>query len=37
MMARPERREEIIVFGPKTIVSGTLSTCTVGVIVGIPG
>ena len=31
----PERRDEIVSLGPKTIVSGTLSTCTVGAIVGI--
>lgn len=30
----PQRREEIIALGPKTIVSGTLSTCVVGAIVG---
>jgi CNT family concentrative nucleoside transporter len=30
----PGRREEIISLGPKTIVSGTLSTCAVGAIVG---
>lgn len=30
----PERRDEIIALGPKTIVSGTLATCTVGAIVG---
>jgi CNT family concentrative nucleoside transporter len=31
----PERREEIIALGPKSIVSGTLSTCTIGAIVGV--
>jgi len=31
----PERREEIIALGPKTIVSGTLATCTIGAIVGV--
>ncbi len=31
----PQRREEIIALGPKTIVSGTLSTCVVGAIVGV--
>ena len=30
----PERREEIISLGPKTIVSGTLATCIIGAIVG---
>jgi CNT family concentrative nucleoside transporter len=30
----PERREEIVSLGPKTIVSGTLSTCTIGAIIG---
>jgi CNT family concentrative nucleoside transporter len=30
----PERREEIVALGPKTIVSGTLATCTIGAIVG---
>ena len=30
----PERREEIISLGPKTIVSGTLATCFIGAIVG---
>jgi CNT family concentrative nucleoside transporter len=30
----PSRREEIISLGPKTIVSGTLSTCVVGAVVG---
>ncbi len=31
----PERRDEIIALGPKTIVSGTLATCVVGAIVGV--
>ncbi len=31
----PVRRAEIIELGPKTIVSGTLSTCVIGAIVGI--
>lgn len=31
----PQRREEIIALGPKTIVSGTLATCVIGAIVGI--
>ncbi len=30
----PERRDEIIALGPRTIVSGTLATCTIGAIVG---
>ena len=30
----PERRDEIVSLGPKTIVSGTLATCTIGAIVG---
>ncbi len=30
----PTRRDEIIALGPKTIVSGTLSTCVIGAIVG---
>jgi hypothetical protein len=36
-MARPERREEIIAFGPRTVVSGTLSTWIVGAIVAMLG
>ncbi|MGE3877199.1 MAG: nucleoside transporter C-terminal domain-containing protein, partial [Parvibaculaceae bacterium] len=31
----PERREEIVALGPRTIVSGTLSTCVIGAVVGI--
>ena len=31
----PERRDEIVALGPKTIVSGTLATCTIGAIVGV--
>jgi CNT family concentrative nucleoside transporter len=31
----PERRDEIVALGPKTIVSGTLATCTIGAIVGL--
>ena len=31
----PERREEIVALGPRTIVSGTLATCVIGAIVGI--
>jgi concentrative nucleoside transporter, CNT family len=30
----PERREDVIALGPKAIVSGTLSTCLIGAIVG---
>jgi CNT family concentrative nucleoside transporter len=30
----PERRDEIVSLGPKTIVSGTLATCVIGAIVG---
>jgi CNT family concentrative nucleoside transporter len=30
----PARRDEIVALGPRTIVSGTLATCTVGAIVG---
>jgi CNT family concentrative nucleoside transporter len=33
----PERRDEIVALGPKTIVSGTLATCTIGAIVGALG
>jgi CNT family concentrative nucleoside transporter len=31
----PERRDEIIALGPKSIVSGTLSTCVMGATVGV--
>ncbi|MGV3633489.1 MAG: NupC/NupG family nucleoside CNT transporter [Pseudorhodoplanes sp.] len=31
----PERRDEIVALGPRTIVSGTLATCTIGAIVGV--
>jgi CNT family concentrative nucleoside transporter len=31
----PERRDEIVALGPKTIVSGTLATCTIGAVVGV--
>ncbi|MBM3565032.1 MAG: nucleoside:proton symporter [Alphaproteobacteria bacterium] len=31
----PDRRAEIVQLGPRTIVSGTLSTCLVGAIVGV--
>lgn len=31
----PERRDEIVALGPKTVVSGTLSTCVIGAMVGI--
>ena len=31
----PERREEIVGLGPKSIVAGTLATCCTGAVVGI--
>ena len=31
----PERREEIIGLGMKSIVAGTLATCTTGAVVGV--
>lgn len=31
----PERRDEIVSLGPKSIVSGTLTTCLMGAIVGV--
>jgi concentrative nucleoside transporter, CNT family len=31
----PERREDVISLGYKSIVSGTLSTCLIGAIVGV--
>jgi CNT family concentrative nucleoside transporter len=31
----PERRDEIVALGGKTIVSGTLATCVAGSVVGI--
>ncbi len=31
----PQRRDEIVSLGPKTIVSGTLATCVIGAIVGV--
>jgi len=31
----PERREEIAGLGPKSIVSGTLTTCLIGAVVGV--
>jgi CNT family concentrative nucleoside transporter len=31
----PERREEIVSLGPKSIVGGTLATCCTGAVVGI--
>ena len=31
----PERRDEIVALGPRTIVSGTLATCTIGAIEGV--
>ncbi|MBL8673264.1 MAG: nucleoside:proton symporter [Rhodospirillales bacterium] len=30
----PERREDIVALGPRTIVSGTLTTCLLGAVVG---
>jgi CNT family concentrative nucleoside transporter len=31
----PERREDVISLGGKSIVSGTLATCVIGAIVGV--
>jgi CNT family concentrative nucleoside transporter len=31
----PQRREEIVSLGLKTIVSGTLATMTIGAIIGV--
>ena len=31
----PERRDDVISLGFKSIVSGTLSTCLIGAIVGV--
>jgi concentrative nucleoside transporter, CNT family len=31
----PERRDDIVSLGPKTIVSGTLATCLIGAVVGL--
>ena len=31
----PERRDDVVSLGPKTIVSGTLTTCLIGAIVGL--
>ncbi len=31
----PERRDEIVALGLKSIVSGTLATCLIGAIVGV--
>jgi CNT family concentrative nucleoside transporter len=31
----PERREEIVSLGMKSILSGTLATCCTGAVVGI--
>jgi CNT family concentrative nucleoside transporter len=31
----PERRDEIVSLGGKTIVSGTLATCVAGSVVGV--
>jgi len=33
----PERREEIVSLGFRTIISGTLATCMTGAVVGIVG
>ena len=30
----PERRDEIVALGPKSIISGTLATCVMGAVVG---
>jgi CNT family concentrative nucleoside transporter len=31
----PERRDMVVSLGPKSIVSGTLTTCLLGAIVGV--
>ena len=31
----PERRDEVVSLGVKSIVSGTLSTCLIGAVVGV--
>jgi concentrative nucleoside transporter, CNT family len=31
----PERRDDVVSLGMKSIVSGTLSTCLIGTIVGV--
>ena len=31
----PERRDEVVALGPKSIVSGTFATCLMGAIVGV--
>jgi CNT family concentrative nucleoside transporter len=31
----PERRDEVVSLGFKSIVSGTLATCLIGAIVGV--
>ena len=31
----PERRTEIVALGPKSILSGTLTTCLTGTVVGL--
>jgi CNT family concentrative nucleoside transporter len=31
----PQRRDEIVALGPKSIISGTLSTCLMGALIGI--
>jgi CNT family concentrative nucleoside transporter len=33
----PQRREEVVSLGLKSIVAGTLSTCVLGAIVGLIG
>ena len=33
----PERRADVVSLGAKSIVSGTLSTCLLGAVVGILG
>ena len=33
----PERRDEIVAFGLRTIISGTLATCMTGAVVGLIG
>jgi CNT family concentrative nucleoside transporter len=33
----PQRRDEVVALGPKSIVSGTLATCLMGAIVGVLG
>jgi CNT family concentrative nucleoside transporter len=33
----PERREEIVALGWKSVLAGTLATCMTGAVVGIVG